>query len=110
MLPTFPTEIHPVATFDTSRQVASAFDSGACSSEPASLYGGTDHCANSGAIASMSPIQRTERAAIIEALQRSGGHVIDAAKLLGLGQATVYRKIKQYHIPHQRRRRRRPPK
>ena len=62
------------------------------------------------AIAQMSAIQRTERAAIVEALQRSGGHVIDAANLLGLGQATVYRKIKQYHIPHQRRRRRRSPK
>ena len=62
------------------------------------------------AIASMSAIQRTERAAIVEALQRCDGHVIDAANLLGLGQATVYRKIKQYHIPHQRRRRRRTPK
>lgn len=56
----------------------------------------------------LSPMQRHERNAIVEALHRVDGHVIDAANLLGVGQATVYRKIKQYRIPHQRRRKRTP--
>jgi DNA-binding NtrC family response regulator len=53
----------------------------------------------------LTPIQRHERAAIIDALHRVDGHVVDAARLLGLGQATVYRKIKQYSIAHVRKRR-----
>ena len=56
-------------------------------------------------IVSLTPIERHERAAIVDALRRVDGHVVDAARLLGLGQATVYRKIKQYAIPHERRRR-----
>jgi DNA-binding NtrC family response regulator len=53
----------------------------------------------------LTPIQRHERAAIVDALRRADGHVIDAARLIGLGQATIYRKIKQYSIPHPRKRR-----
>jgi DNA-binding NtrC family response regulator len=56
-------------------------------------------------IVSLTPIERHERAAIVDALRRVDGHVVDAARLLGLGQATVYRKIKEYAIPHDRRRR-----
>jgi len=56
-------------------------------------------------IVSLTPIERHERGAIVDALRRVDGHVVDAARLLGLGQATVYRKIKQYAIPHERRRR-----
>ena len=56
-------------------------------------------------IVSLTPIERHERGAIVEALRRVDGHVVDAARLLGLGQATVYRKIKEYAIPHERRRR-----
>jgi DNA-binding NtrC family response regulator len=61
-------------------------------------------------MASLTPIERHERAAIIDALRRVDGHVIDAARLLGLGQATVYRKIKQYVIPNERKRRLKRPK
>jgi DNA-binding NtrC family response regulator len=56
-------------------------------------------------LTNLTPIERHERAAIVDALRRVDGHVIDAARLLGLGQATVYRKIKQYVIPHVRKRR-----
>lgn len=56
----------------------------------------------------LSAMQRNERNAIVEALHRVDGHVIDAANLLGVGQATIYRKIKQYQIPHTRRRKRTP--
>lgn len=44
------------------------------------------------------PIDRMEKEAIVEALKKSGGNVRAAAKLIGLGQATVYRKIKRYGI------------
>lgn len=58
----------------------------------------------------LSEVQRFERAAIIDALQRADGHVVDAANLVGLGQATLYRKIKRYDIPHKSHRRRKTPK
>lgn len=49
-------------------------------------------------VAGLSPIQVNERTMIIDALEQSDGHVGRAAKILGLGQATVYRRIKQYAI------------
>jgi Nif-specific regulatory protein len=44
-------------------------------------------------------IEDWERKLVTEALQRSGGNVPEAAKLLGIGRATLYRKIEQYDIP-----------
>ena len=44
------------------------------------------------------PIDRIEKQAIEEALNMACGNVREAAKALGLGQATVYRKIKRYAI------------
>jgi transcriptional regulator of acetoin/glycerol metabolism len=55
----------------------------------------------------LTPLQRQERLLIIEALRQTGDNVVDAARLLKMGQATVYRKIRQYHIAHTRRRRKR---
>lgn len=109
-VPDIPAEIHAASMFGDSIAVDRSQNSGGmfANSLPHATAPQDDKAAS--VIASMSAIQRTERAAIIEALQRSDGHVIDAANLLGLGQATVYRKIKQYHIPHERRRRRRSPK
>ncbi len=43
-------------------------------------------------------IDRLEKTAIRDALRRAAGNVRDAARLLGLGQATVYRKIKRYRL------------
>ncbi|MCG8586076.1 MAG: sigma-54 dependent transcriptional regulator [Pirellulales bacterium] len=43
-------------------------------------------------------IDYMEKTAIVEALGESSGNVVSAARLLGLGQATVYRKIKRYNI------------
>jgi Nif-specific regulatory protein len=43
-------------------------------------------------------IAHWEQKLITEALSRSGNSVPDAAKLLGIGRATLYRKIEQYHI------------
>jgi Nif-specific regulatory protein len=39
-----------------------------------------------------------EKRLITEALNRTGDNVPEAAKLLGIGRATLYRKIEQYHI------------
>jgi transcriptional regulator of acetoin/glycerol metabolism len=39
-----------------------------------------------------------EKDAIINALTLSNGNVVKAARALGLGQATVYRKMKRYKI------------
>ena len=41
-------------------------------------------------------IKDMERQAIVDALTKSGGNVGEAARILGLGQATVYRKLKRY--------------
>ncbi len=43
-------------------------------------------------------IDQWEKKLIIEALKRTGNSVPEAAKLLGIGRATLYRKIEQYHI------------
>lgn len=43
-------------------------------------------------------LEHWERKLIREALQRSGGSVPEAAQLLGIGRATLYRKIDQYGI------------
>ncbi|HJQ80345.1 MAG TPA: sigma 54-interacting transcriptional regulator [Lacipirellulaceae bacterium] len=43
-------------------------------------------------------IDEWERRLITEALTRTGDNVPEAAKLLGIGRATLYRKIEQYHI------------
>lgn len=43
-------------------------------------------------------IDKWEQKLIIEALARTSGNVPEAAKLLGIGRATLYRKIEQYHI------------
>ena len=39
-----------------------------------------------------------ERKLITRALERTGGNVPEAAKLLGIGRATLYRKVEQYDI------------
>jgi DNA-binding NtrC family response regulator len=43
-------------------------------------------------------IEEVEKQAILGAIRKTLGNVRNAAKLLGLGQATVYRKIKRYGI------------
>ena len=43
-------------------------------------------------------IEQWERKLIAEALKRVGGNVPEAAKLLGIGRATLYRKIEVYNI------------
>ncbi|MEU4464536.1 helix-turn-helix domain-containing protein [Streptomyces sp. NPDC024017] len=44
----------------------------------------------------LSPMERAERAAILEALRRHGGNKARAAAALGIGRATLYRKLRGY--------------
>jgi two-component system response regulator HydG len=46
-------------------------------------------------------IDQWERRLIRQALDRSRGSVPDAARLLGIGRATLYRKLDEYGIPRQ---------
>ena len=40
-----------------------------------------------------------EKRAIYAALERTKGHAVKAAKLLGIGKTTLYRKVKSYEKP-----------
>ena len=44
----------------------------------------------------MVPLELMERRAIFRALQGTGGDKLAAARLLGIGKTTLYRKLKQY--------------
>jgi two-component system, NtrC family, response regulator HydG len=46
----------------------------------------------------LKPIEQMEKQAILDALRQTRGNVSLAAKKLGLGHATVYRKLKRYAI------------
>jgi two-component system response regulator HydG len=44
------------------------------------------------------PISELERRAILEALARLNGDKLEAARLLGIGKTTLYRKLKEYRL------------
>jgi two-component system, NtrC family, response regulator HydG len=44
------------------------------------------------------PLSELERLFIAETLQQTGGNREEAADMLGIGQRTLYRKIKEYHL------------
>jgi len=45
------------------------------------------------------PLKELERRAILQALSQTGGDRLAAARLLGIGKTTLYRKLKQYRTP-----------
>ena len=47
------------------------------------------------------PLDELERRAIMRALRESGGDKLAAARLLGIGKTTLYRKLKQYDAQSQ---------
>jgi len=47
------------------------------------------------------PLEEMERRAIFRALQEAGGDKLAAARLLGIGKTTLYRKLKQYDAESQ---------
>lgn len=44
------------------------------------------------------PLDEVERRAIVHALKVTGNNIPDAAQALGIGRATLYRKLKQYNL------------
>ena len=44
------------------------------------------------------PLEELERRAILRTLRETGGDKLSAARLLGIGKTTLYRKLKQYHM------------
>jgi DNA-binding NtrC family response regulator len=44
------------------------------------------------------PLQELERRAILRMLRETGGDKLAAARLLGIGKTTLYRKLKQYYV------------
>ncbi len=48
--------------------------------------------------ASGNSLQELERRAILEALEQTGGDRVRAARLLGIGKTTIYRKVKEYGL------------
>jgi len=47
------------------------------------------------------PLEELERRAILRALREAGGDKLAAARLLGIGKTTLYRKLKQYDAESQ---------
>src|SRR6266852_1429104 len=44
------------------------------------------------------PLEELERRAILRTLRETGGDKLAAARMLGIGKTTLYRKLKQYHM------------
>ena len=61
-------------------------------------YGTADRMPQSDEIV---PLEELERRAILRALREAGGDKLAAARLLGIGKTTLYRKLKQYESQSQ---------
>ena len=46
------------------------------------------------------PLEELERRAILRTLRETSGDKLSAARMLGIGKTTLYRKLKQYHMDH----------
>ena len=46
------------------------------------------------------PLEELERRAILRTLRETGGDKLSAARMLGIGKTTLYRKLKQYNVEH----------
>jgi DNA-binding NtrC family response regulator len=46
------------------------------------------------------PLEELERRAILRMLRQTGGDKLAAARMLGIGKTTLYRKLKQYNMEH----------
>ena len=85
----------PVTWWPTcSRHAGAMSSSGAASTDQRSPVTPHDDLPGESPLA----MDQIERQAIKQALASTNGNVREAAKLLRLGQATVYRKIKRYQI------------
>jgi transcriptional regulator with PAS, ATPase and Fis domain len=48
------------------------------------------------------PLEELERRAILRTLRETGDDKLAAARILGIGKTTLYRKLKQYHLESER--------
>jgi two-component system, NtrC family, response regulator HydG len=62
------------------------------------LRSGEDFDSPRSTSSSMTPMEVLQKQAIADALERASGNVVVASKMLGVGQATMYRKIKRYGL------------
>lgn len=62
---------------------------------PPSLLGAPEPTTEVGPLATL---RELERKAILDAFQVTGGNPLRAAKLLGVGKTTIYRKLKEYRL------------
>ena len=46
------------------------------------------------------PLEELEKRAILRTLRETSGDKLAAARMLGIGKTTLYRKLKQYHMEH----------
>ncbi len=46
------------------------------------------------------PLEELERRAILKTLRETAGDKLAAARMLGIGKTTLYRKLKQYNMKH----------
>jgi two-component system response regulator HydG len=47
------------------------------------------------------PLEELERRAILKTLRETSGDKLAAARMLGIGKTTLYRKLKQYSAQHE---------
>src|ERR1700686_3248563 len=47
------------------------------------------------------PLEELERSAILKTLRETSGDKLAAARMLGIGKTTLYRKLKQYNMKHE---------
>jgi Nif-specific regulatory protein len=82
------------------RQLRNVLDSAVVLADEDSIRPGDLALRDSGASSELDTlrIDHWEQKLITEALTRTGDNVPEAAKLLGIGRATLYRKIEQYRI------------
>ena len=92
-----PTEIiNPVPAAKSAPAAFLPIDPHRATESPPRQTNGGSEIASRGSVRSM---EQMEKEAIEDVLQRVHGNVREAARLLGLGMATVYRKLKRYGIP-----------
>ena len=63
---------------------------------PSSILGVSAYMANSPPEARIIPIADLEKQAVLGAIAQLDGNKLKAAKLLGIGKTTLYRKLKEY--------------
>ncbi len=89
--------VESIAVLSEGRMVGTESNSGESFSETNGKHGDRE-------VSSIVDLTRTrkmddiERQAILYTLRMTQGNVVEAARILGLGPATVYRKIKRYGV------------